>query len=366
MNKNRRNRKPTRSVSVGNVIIGGDAPVSIQSMTSVPLEDVDATVDQIQRLSDEGAEIIRLAIRNSDSIPFLRLVREAVTAMLTADIHFDYRLAIAAIEAGVNKVRINPGNIGKRERVREVIRAAKDHSVPIRIGVNGGSLDRKKYPEGTPADLAESALEHVRIFEDENFENIIVSIKSSDLFETVEANKIFSMQRDYPLHIGLTEAGFGLSCTVQSSIAIGHLLLEGIGDTIRVSMTGDPLDEVRVAKRILEAVGEQQPLVKIISCPTCGRTDPGLDILALARDVEGACIKAFGKQLEAAGKSLEVAVMGCEVNGPGEAAHADFGLAGARNGRLLLFGGGKKIRMVNADEAVSVLVKTIQEGMNQS
>jgi len=356
-----RPRRQTRSVSVGNIIIGGDAPVSIQSMTSVPLEDVQATIDQVERLQEAGAEIIRLAVRNSEALPFLKEVRRSVSAMLSADIHFDYRLAIAAMEAGVNKVRINPGNIGSRERVTEVIRAARDHGVPLRVGVNGGSMDKKKYPEGTAADLAESALEHVRILEEENFEEIIVSIKSSDIFQTIEANRIFSRERDYPLHIGLTEAGYGLSCTVQSSVAIGHLLLEGIGDTLRVSMTGDPVEEVYIAEKILQSVGDRHPPVKIIACPTCGRTDPELDLPSLAREIESACIEAFGEKLAARGASIEIAVMGCEVNGPGEASHADFGLAGARKGRVLLFSKGKKMHLVDSSDAADELVKAVLE-----
>ena len=346
---------------MGSLIIGGDAPVSIQSMTSVPLEDVTATIDQVERLQEAGAEIIRLAVRNTDALKFLKEVRGAVSAMLSADIHFDYRLAIAAIEAGVNKVRINPGNIGSRERVAEVVQAARENAVPLRIGVNGGSLDRKKFPNGTPADLAESALEHVRILEEENFEEIVVSIKSSDLYQTIEANRIFSRQRDYPLHIGLTEAGYGLSCTVQSSIALGHLLLEGIGDTMRVSMTGDPVEEVKIAEKILQAVGDRHPPIRLIACPTCGRTDPGLDLPAIAREVEEACLDAFGETLRKKKSSLEIAVMGCEVNGPGEASHADFGLAGARNGRMLLFAGGKKMYLVDAEQATGELLKVIRD-----
>ncbi len=363
MTELKRSRRQTRPVAVGDIIIGGEAPLSIQSMTSIPLEDVTETINQINALADEGAEIIRLAVRNSSCLENLKQVRQNVKAMLTADIHFDYRLAIGAIEAGINKVRINPGNIGERKRVSDVVKAARDHGVPIRIGVNGGSLDRSRFPEGSPADLAESAMEHVRILEDEDFQEIVVSIKSSDIYQTIEANKIFSKQRDYPLHIGLTEAGFGLTCIVQSSIAMGHLLMEGIGDTLRVSMTGDPVEEVRIAKKILEALGERSPIVRIISCPTCGRTDPELDILDLAQKVEESCIRNFGERLRASEQSLTIAVMGCEVNGPGEAAHADFGLAGARKGRLLLFSKGEKLGLVDAGNAVEALIDRIRENL---
>ncbi len=239
--------------------------------------------------------------------------------------------------------------------------AARDHGVPIRIGVNGGSLDKKKYPHVTPENLAESAMDHVRILEDNNFQDIIVSIKSSDVFQTIEANRIFSGMRDYPLHIGLTEAGYGMNCIVQSSVVLGHLLLQGIGDTIRVSMTGDPVEEVIVGRRILEAVGERRALVKIISCPTCGRTDPGLDILALAREVELKASERFASRLAATGRSLTIAVMGCEVNGPGEASEADFGMAGARGGNLLLFARGEKIKKVHSTEAISMLLDEIEK-----
>ena len=360
MNHLKRNRKQTKQVTIRNLGIGGDAPVSIQSMTNLPIEDVDGTIGQIRKLSEQGADLVRIAVRNEESIEYLKKIRLAVDTPLSADVHFNYRIAIMAIEAGIDKVRINPGNIGSKERVQEVLKAAKDYNVPIRIGVNGGSVDLKKYGEVTPCTLMESALEHVRILEDNDFTDIVVSIKSSDILQTVEANRLFSEIRDYPLHIGLTEAGYGLSCTVQSSIAIGHLLLQGIGDTIRVSMTGDPVDEIAVAKKILESVGERKPLVRIIACPTCGRTDPMLDIRSLAESVEKELYAKFEKELSSGNKSLTVAVMGCEVNGPGEAAHADFGIAGGRDGAMLLFSHGKKLRKVTAKEAVSELLKEVE------
>ncbi|PKL35534.1 MAG: 4-hydroxy-3-methylbut-2-en-1-yl diphosphate synthase [Spirochaetae bacterium HGW-Spirochaetae-1] len=359
-----RKRRETRAVRVGSVVIGGAAPISIQSMTSVPIEDVQGTIGQIRRLEEQGADIVRLALRNVEAVEYLREIRKSVSMMLTADIHFNYRIALEAIKAGVNKVRINPGNIGDESRVSEVVRAAKDHGVPIRIGVNAGSVDRKKYPHVTPESLVESAMEHVEILERNNFEDIIVSIKSSDVFQTIEANRMFSLRSNYPLHIGLTEAGYGLACVVQSSIAIGHLLLEGIGDTIRVSMTGDPVEEVLVAKRILETVGERNPLIRLVSCPTCGRTDTALDILQLARDVEERCNASFGDILRGMNKTITVAVMGCEVNGPGEASEADFGLAGAREGNLLLFARGSKIRKVSQAQAVDALLEEIRTSLS--
>ncbi len=340
--------------------IGGGSPISIQSMTNIPIEDVKGTIDQIRRLNEEGADLVRVAVRNEESVSYLKKIRDAIQTPLTADVHFNYKIAVKAIEAGIDKIRINPGNIGSPDRVKEVVKAARDFSVPIRVGVNGGSIDRNKYSIVTPQSLVESAMEHVRILEDNDFFDIVISIKSSSLFETIEANKLFSLQRDYPLHIGLTEAGFGAACIVQSSIAIGHLLLEGIGDTLRVSMTGDPVEEVVIAKRILESVGERTPLIKIISCPTCGRTDPSIDVLKLARSVEDALMQRFSTVLEEMDLSLAVAVMGCEVNGPGEASHADIGVAGGRDGAMLLFSGGKKLRKVKIKDVLPSLIEEVK------
>lgn len=354
-------RKKTRAVRVGGVTVGGGAPVSVQSMTSVPIEDVSATVEQITALSNAGADIVRLAVRNMEAIKYLRQVRSEVDVMLAADIHFNSDLAVEAIKAGVNKVRINPGNIGGKAAVREVVAAAKDQVVPIRIGVNGGSLDKRVYPAVTPQNLASSALDHVKILEELDFYDVIVSIKSSDVLQTIEANEIFSRARDYPLHIGLTEAGYGLSCITASSVLIGHLLLNGLGDTIRVSMTGDPVQEVFAGKRILEAIGERQPAVRIISCPTCGRTSPAVDLLSLAEKVETACAEHFGEKLKAEGRSITVAVMGCEVNGPGEASEADFGLAGSGKEHLLLFARGEKLKRVHKENAVHELCVAIDK-----
>lgn len=357
----KRERKKTRQVRAGSLFIGGGAPISLQTMTNVPLEDVDASIAQIKSLEKHGAEIIRLAVRSVSAASYLKEIRAATDVVLTADVHFNHLIAIESIKAGVDKVRINPGNIGDASKVREVVKAARDYGVPIRIGVNGGSIDRKKYPEPTAEALADSALEHVKILEDNDFREIVVSIKSSNIRQTIEANQIFSELRDYPLHIGLTEAGYGLNCIVQSSVAIGHLLLNGIGDTIRVSMTGDPVEEVIAGRKILEAVGERRSRIKIISCPTCGRTDPAVDLLALAAEVETALLEGFEQRLINADKFLTVAVMGCEVNGPGEAADSDYGLAGAHNEKLLLFGGGKKLVKVHKNEAVGALIREIEK-----
>ncbi len=345
-------RKKTRPALVRGLCIGGDAPVSIQTMTSVPLENIDATIDQINRLHREGAQLVRLAVLNEAALGPLKKVRESVDVPLSADIHFNHRLAIGAIECGIDKIRINPGNIGGVDRVREVVRAATEHSVPIRIGVNGGSLDRRKYPEMTAQALAASALEHVEILEECGFYDIVVSLKSSDILLTAEANIIFSDMKEYPLHVGLTEAGYGLSCVVQSSILIGHLLLKGLGDTVRVSMTGDPIEEIHVAKKILASIGERLEPLRIIACPTCGRTGPSVNLEEIAREVENAIANEFSDVLRALGRELVVAIMGCEVNGPGEASHAHVGVAGARSGNFLLFARGERKGKITRGEVI--------------
>ena len=263
-------RKKTKPVIAGNLVIGGGAPISIQSMTNFPIEDTGSTIAQIEKLQERGAQLIRIAVNSVNAAAHFKKIRGAVNATLSADIHFNHKIAVESIKAGADKIRINPGNIGSPDKVREVVAAAKDYGVPIRIGVNSGSIDKKKYAGVTPENLAASALDHVRILEDNDFHEIVVSIKSSDIFHTIEANKIFSELRSYPLHIGLTEAGFGLDCIVRSAALISSLILNGIGDTIRVSMTGDPLEEINIAQAILESVGERQPSIRIISCPTCG------------------------------------------------------------------------------------------------
>ena len=352
-------RRKSKSVSAGSLVIGGDAPVSIQSMTNKPIEDVKGSIEQIQELALKGADLVRVAVRNEDAIMPLKEIIKQTSIPLCADIHFNYRLALGAIDAGIHKIRINPGNIGSEDRVKMVVNTAKSAGVPIRIGVNGGSVDLKKYGEVTPETLVASAMEHVHILEENDFTDIVVSIKSSDVFQTIEANKLFSKERDYAIHIGLTEAGYGTQCIVQSSIVIGHLLLNGIGDTIRVSMTGDPVNEIEPALHILKTTGLRQSNIRLVSCPTCGRTDPSLDILSLSRNVENNIQEQFGTLLQEKQISLTVAVMGCEVNGPGEAKHADFGLAGGRNDSLLLFGNGEIIRKVNSKNAVEELLKEI-------
>ncbi len=354
-------RRVSKKIQAGTLSIGGDSPVSVQSMTNIPIEDTDRTISQIKSLESIGADIVRLAIRNEKGIEPLKKIIKSVNIPLVADIHFDYRLAVEAIDAGISKVRINPGNIGEEWKVKEVIKAARERNIPIRIGVNGGSINRKKYSHPTPEALVDSALENIRILEDNDYTNIAVSIKSSDIFATIEANIIMAETRDYPIHVGLTEAGYGLNCTVQSSIVIGHLLLKGIGDTIRVSMTGDPRDEILVGRKILESIDLRFSPIKIISCPTCGRTATDIDLLKIAEKADSELHTNFEKKLRNENRSLTVAVMGCEVNGPGEASEADFGLAGGQNGKMLLFARGEKIKTVNVSDAVDELIKAVNE-----
>jgi (E)-4-hydroxy-3-methylbut-2-enyl-diphosphate synthase len=352
----------TRQVNAGGLLIGGGAPVSIQSMTNVPIDDVAGTVKQINELDAAGAQLVRIALRNEEAVSYIPEILKAVKIPVCADIHFNYKIALGAIKAGVHKIRLNPGNIGDESKVKEVVAAAKERNIPIRIGVNSGSVDRKKYGEVTPQTLTASALEHIVILENCGFFDIVVSIKSSDIYETIEANMLLSKERNYPIHVGLTEAGYGMSCIVQSSIAIGHLLMNGVGDTIRVSMTGNPVDEIPPAKRILETLGKRFTPVKIISCPTCGRTDTNINILSLAENTEREIISRFGKELAVKNRTLHIAVMGCEVNGPGEARDADAGLAGGRNGSMTLFANGEIIKRVQYDSAIDELMKQI-EGM---
>lgn len=356
-------RRVSRKIQAGTLSIGGNSPVSVQSMTNIPIEDSERTIAQIKSLESIGADMVRLAIRNEKGIEPLKKIIKSVNIPLVADIHFDYRLAVAAIDAGISKVRINPGNIGDEWKVKEVIKAARERNTPIRIGVNGGSINRKKYSHPTPEALVDSALENIRILEDNDYTNIAVSIKSSDIFATIEANIIMAEIRDYPIHVGLTEAGYGLNCTVQSSIVIGHLLLKGIGDTIRVSMTGDPRDEILVGRKILESIGLRFSPIKIISCPTCGRTAADIDLLKIAEKADSELHANFEKKLRNENRSLTVAVMGCEVNGPGEAGEADFGLAGGQNGKMLLFAKGEKIKTVNIADAVDELIKAVKESI---
>ncbi len=354
-------RRKTRTVYAGSLPIGGDAPVSVQSMTNIPISQVKQTIRQITALQQEGAQLVRLALRTEDDAQYIAQIKKEVAVPLCADIHFNYKIALKAIDNGIDKLRINPGNIGAKENVVALVHAARERNIPIRIGVNSGSVDIKKYKEVNPRTLVASAMEHVQILEDCGYTHIVVSIKSSDLLQTIEANRLFTTQRDYPIHIGLTEAGWGTDCIIASSMVIGTLLYEGIGDTIRVSMTGDPVNEVKVAKRILEIGGFRFRPFTIIACPTCGRTDTKLDILALTQEVEALLTSRFQKELIEKQRHITVAVMGCEVNGPGEARHADVGIAGARDGKVVLFAKGEKKKIMLADEAVKAIEQEIEQ-----
>ena len=345
-------RKQTRQIRLGQVLIGGGAPVSIQSMLSVPTRDVQAALSQIQELEQAGCQIIRFAVTGEEDLRAIKTLKQSASVPLVADIHFDYKLALGAIAAGVDGLRINPGNIGSREKVEAVVKAASQHEISIRIGVDGGSLPQhllQKYGLSAQA-MVEAALEHVRILEDLNFEAIKISVKASSLPLTLESYRALSERVTYPLHLGITEAGTLLSGSVKSAMALGILLSEGIGDTIRVSLTADPVREVQVARQILQNL-ELRKGLNIVSCPTCGRTR--VNLFKLADEVE----KALQKYSEL---PLTIAVMGCAVNGPGEAREADFGIAGGQ-GEGLIFARGEIIKKVPENRLVAELVKLVEE-----
>jgi (E)-4-hydroxy-3-methylbut-2-enyl-diphosphate synthase len=346
-------RAKTRKIHIANIAIGGDAPITVQSMTNTDTRDIKSTVSQIHRLEEAVCDIVRCTVPDKEAAEALARIIPQIHIPLVADIHFDYRLALASIEAGVAKLRINPGNIGKKENVKAVVEAAEDKGVPIRIGVNSGSLSRdilQKYGGVCPEALVESAMRHVEILEELNFKDILISVKSSDVQEMIESYRLISQKVDYPLHIGVTESGTVKKGTIKSSVGIGALLSEGIGDTIRVSLTGDPVEEVFVGKEILKSLGNIKEGVELISCPTCGRTQ--LDLIKIAQDVE--------QRLSSVKKHIKVAVMGCAVNGPGEARRADIGLAGG-NGEGLIFREGKIIRKVKEEDMVDELIKEIKK-----
>ena len=346
-------RRETRKIRVGNIFIGGDAPISIQSMTNTNTSDIDSTVSQIQALANEGCDIVRVAVPDMEAAEAISKIKERITIPLVADIHFDYRLALKAMENGADKIRINPGNIGSVERVKEVVYMASKKEIPIRIGVNGGSLEKDlltKYGRVCAEALVESALRHVKILEELNFYNTVISIKASDVKVLFEAHKLVSQKTDYPLHIGVTEAGTPYSGTIKSAVGIGAMLLSGIGDTIRVSLTGDPVLEIKAAKEILRACGLYKRGAVLISCPTCGRTQ--INLIDIAQKVE--------KALENIEKPIKVAVMGCVVNGPGEAKEADIGIAGGKESAVI-FKKGEILRKVPESEVVEALLEEIKK-----
>ena len=350
-------RKLTRQIKIGDVRIGGGAPCAVQSMCSTDTRDTGATLAQIGRLADAGCEIVRCAVPDADAALALAAIKAQSRLPLIADIHFDYKLALTALDSGVDGLRLNPGNIGERWKVAEVVRAASERSIPIRIGVNGGSLEKEllvKYGHPTPEAMVESALGHVRILEDLGYDQIKVSIKVSDVMRTLEAYRLLSQAIDYPLHIGVTEAGTTLSGAVKSSVGLGILLHQGIGDTMRVSLTGDPVDEVRVAYDILKSLGLRNRGINFVSCPTCGRCQ--IDLIPVAEEVE--------RRLADLDTNITVAVMGCAVNGPGEAREADFGIAGGR-GEGLLFKNGEIVRKVPEGELADALVQEVQKAVQE-
>lgn len=344
-----KNRRKTKTIYIGNVPIGGNNPIVVQSMTKTDTLDINSTIKQIKSLEKEGCEIIRIAVPNMDSAKVLNLIKKAINIPLIADIHFDWRIALEAIEQGIDGLRINPGNIGAIWKIKEIIKAAKERSIPIRIGVNAGSIEKdilRKYGHPTPEALVESAAKNISILEDLQFDMIKVSLKASDVLKTVKAYKIFSEKYDYPVHIGISEAGPPPYGIIKSSIGLGILLSEGIGDTIRVSLTAKPEEEVIVAYGILSSLGLRQRGVDIISCPTCGRCK--IDIINLTKKVQ--------KKLKKIEEPLKIAVMGCVVNGPGEAKEADIGIAGTK-GRGIVFKKGKIIKQVDQNELLNELTK---------
>lgn len=346
-------RTETREIQIGAIKMGGGNPIVIQSMCNTDTRDSEATVKQILALEAAGCELVRVAIPDMKAADAVGEIKKHIHIPLVADIHFDYRLALRVMELGIDKVRINPGNIGDIDRIRQVVEMAKAKHIPIRIGVNSGSLEKdlvEKYGGVTPQGLVESALKHVRILENLDFYDIVVSIKASDVPFSLEAYRILSEQIPYPIHVGITEAGTLYSGTIKSAVGIGAILAMGIGDTIRVSLTGDPVEEVKAAKEILKSLGLRKFGPSLISCPTCGRTQ--IDLISIANEVE--------KRLASCQKDIKVAVMGCVVNGPGEAKEADIGIAGG-NGVGILFKKGELIRKVPENELVDALMEEIEK-----
>ena len=352
MFKNRR----TKTVKIGNVIIGGGSPVSVQSMTNTDTRNVKATVNQIKRLEQAGCEIVRVAIPDIESAKAVKQIKKNIRVPLVADIHFDYKLALEAIKHGADKIRINPGNIGSNEKTKQVVLAAKQAGIPIRIGINSGSI--KSITGVLDDDMVSTALDYVKMFEDWNFREIVLSLKSSDVLTTVSSYRTLAGKTNYPLHLGLTESGPPGIGTVKSSLGIGILLHGGIGDTIRVSLTGNPVEEVKVAFQILQTLNLRNYGIDLISCPTCARCKVNLSKVVRQFETELSKL-SMQKFMQLSDKPLKVAVMGCEVNGPGEAKHADIGIAGGKNIGLL-FKKGKVIKKVKPEDWVSELIGQIK------
>lgn len=346
-------RDNTKVINIGQCAIGGGNPVAIQSMTNTKTEDVEATVSQILKLEEAGCDIIRCAVPTMEAAKALSKIKERIHIPLVADIHFDYKLAIAAIENGADKIRINPGNIGSGERVKAVVDAAKERNIPIRVGVNSGSLEKEiieEYGKVTAEGLVKSALNKVHMIEKMGYDNLVISIKSSDVLMCIRAHELIAKETDYPLHVGITESGTIMSGNIKSAIGLGNILYQGIGDTIRVSLTGDPVEEVRSAKLILRTLGLRKGGVTVVSCPTCGRTQ--IDLIGLAGKVEN-----LVKDMDL---DIKVAVMGCVVNGPGEAREADIGIAGGK-GEGLLIKKGEIIKKVPENELLGALKEELDK-----
>ena len=346
-------RKLTKEIRIGDLKIGGTNQIVIQSMNNTDTRDVKSTVEQIKRLEDAGCEITRVAVLDREAAECLKDIKKQIKIPLVADIHFDYRLALESMENGIDKLRINPGNIGDIEKIKLVVSKAKERDIPIRIGVNSGSLEKdivEKYGKVTPDGLVESALRHVKILEDLDYDNIVVSLKSSNVQLSIKAHSLISELIDYPLHIGITESGTSYSGSIKSAVGIGSILSRGIGDTIRVSLTTDPVEEIKCAKDILKSLGLRKFGVEFISCPTCGRTQ--IDLVKLANEVEEKCSNI--------NKNIKVAIMGCVVNGPGEAKEADIGVCGGK-GVGIIIKKGEVVKRVNEEELVESLIDEINK-----
>ena len=339
-------RNKTREISIGGVKIGAGHPIAIQSMTNTKTEHVVDTVEQIQKLTQAGCDIVRVAVPTMEAAKAVSEIKKQIKIPLVADIHFDYKLAIVAVENGADKIRINPGNIGSEDRIRAVVDKCREKNIPIRVGVNSGSLEKpllEKYGGVTPEALVESALDKVRIIEEMGYENLVISIKSSDVLNCIHAHEILADRTDYPLHVGITESGTVFSGGLKSAVGLGNILYQGIGDTIRVSLTGDPVEEIRAANIILKALGLKRGGISVVSCPTCGRTQ--IDLIGLATSVE--------QMVQEFDLDIKVAVMGCVVNGPGEAKEADIGIAGGI-GEGLLIKKGEIVKKVTETQLMAV------------